>query len=433
MKERAQVAQVEHGASGAELNDDMDLTIAPNSAPELTQTNTNTIQTNDPMDVDVADPATLNTVVARYLYAHVTSARPRNWGIDQLTIFTDEYEATTGLNSTMKAFYKTMHAKTGVIERTIRRYLSAIRAQTTDNETDATARIVATHFYREDKSWTKNEDDELITKHRLTSNSLLVKDITINARSQRSIEQRMTHLIKLGRLARAERRPGRNQQLAIDLNNQLARQHRHHPANDGASLNRALRDATANDATHTRINKQRALRQHPMKYVAQQALLCNYDLPFQRLDYDTKTPLLTPSQRDPQTTGQPDAIGPSLPGPLPPNAAYDLYKREAWIPTRWRFAVASSNIHLPGIAPNQLAYDYALEDVQRSTTIKQITDNIHDWLMNSSAKVAKAAKGTEILLQIVDPTTFERTTLAPDATAETTDLFNEMSNVIITI
>ena len=101
MKERA---QVEHGASGAELNNDMDLTIAPNSAPELTQTNTNTIKTNDPMDVDVADPTTLNTVVARYLYAHVTSARPRNWGIDQLTIFADEYEATTGLNSTMKAF-----------------------------------------------------------------------------------------------------------------------------------------------------------------------------------------------------------------------------------------------------------------------------------------------------------------------------------------
>ena len=64
MKERAQVAQVEHGASGAELNDDMDLTIAPNSAPELTQTNTNTIQTNDPMDVDVADPATLRRFIA---------------------------------------------------------------------------------------------------------------------------------------------------------------------------------------------------------------------------------------------------------------------------------------------------------------------------------------------------------------------------------
>jgi len=285
---------------------------------------------SDPMVIDEAVPVALNTAIARYLCAHITASLPRNWGIDQLTILTNAYEATNGLKSNMKSFYKTMHAKTGTNYHPIRDYLCTIRKQSVDSETnDATAHTVATHFYRENQSWTKNEDEELIAKHGVTNvgttnPTQLVKDITINTRSWVSIEKRITQLTKLGRLTLPKR--NLHQQLAIDLTNQLERQYTH-PANDGQSLKQALRATMATDDTHTRNAKRRALQAHPMKHVAQQALLCNYSLPVQRLSYDTKTALLTPSQRDPHTSGQPDAIGPTLPGPLPSHAAIDLYKR----------------------------------------------------------------------------------------------------------
>ena len=129
-------------------------------------------------------------------------------------------------------------------------------------------------------------------------------------------------------------------------------------------------------------------KSEPYCNVAHQALLCNYDLPQQRLQYDTKTPLLMPHERDPNTIG-----------PLPPNAAVDLYNRTAWIPgEEWQFFIPKERIRLSGVPREAIRYDYSVANVQRSTTVREITNDIGKWLLGSTTDIAAVTSACSVEL-----------------------------------
>ena len=86
-----------------------------------------------------------------------------------------------------------------------------------------------------------------------------------------------------------------------------------------------------------------SLRANPASNVPFPQLLCNYDLPPQRLDYDSYVTL--------DETGDPHQKP-----PLPDHAEVDLYKNRARIPEKWCFSISVSQFLIPGVKACDVPY-----------------------------------------------------------------------------
>ena len=129
-----------------------------------------------------------------------------------------------------------------------------------------------------------------------------------------------------------------------------------------------------------------------------------------------------PHERDPNTIG-----------PLPPNAAVDLYNRTAWIPgEEWQFFIPKERIRLSGVPREAIRYDYSVANVQRSTTVREITNDIGKWLLGSTTDVATVTSACSVEL-VFAPGSDEQSkrTLPQNSTVEATDLFNRMPDIFI--
>ena len=157
-----------------------------------------------------------------------------------------------------------------------------------------------------------------------------------------------------------------------------------------------------------RLERQR----HPNSIVPFPELVYDYTKPYLCLMYDEATTLVHGGN------------------PPHPSAAVDLYKMTVTIPTVWRLMLSETQFCLDNRVPmGTHLSDYHLDDVERSTPIHSITDKLNKWLAWRYPSVKSCLSGEELQLGVMQGGSVH--ILQSDATAESTDLFNVMSDLVV--
>ena len=215
-----------------------------------------------------------------------------------------------------------------------------------------------------------------------------------------------TLLLEFFALKETENKRERDQSLQ-SITESVKRQRSRNIPGDKTNYDRAIQQEVSHQSKIRRKDINRDARNDPLRYVPFHSLLCNPDLPHRRLDYaHNKTKI---GVTDPQSTG-----------PLPHNAAVDLYTNMAWIPDAWRFTIPISRINTDHVGA-KCDYPYDLLDVTRDTTIQKLTDDIHKWFRYTNPDLNESFEVDLATLPSVDDSV-NPTRLSSDHQADSLDL-----------